>query len=416
VAVGIMFSIALGAVATLSTGKLAAHAQATTPNPNCTLIVPAHPLTATGLATPYQLTATNPTMGPCSETNPVQSAFVQGAIFDVATNRISIYNPLVITKGTQPAIPPVVPQLPKNAIVALWFGFNGNVLTLEGTNNSLQEAHCVNGLPGSPFGEFAYCNAPAFFKAANQAIEQGQLVPPPLGIAKNGLECPTTRDFSVVDMDPNDNTTTSYLALPNGQTAQDTAANRARLKHATVLLNPSDEGLLGLFLDPALGCKPWMAPNLADPGHLTTAVPLNELQARFLQRPPVAFIPANDPMVLVNGEPNLQKNNLYRMGIDEETISSLDQASTSEYCKDLRQIQPPRLFFDRPLTIEFASPVPAMASNLFAFLALRFTMTWGPMGLNCQGLLHEPSPIIVIFNKNGIAVDAKIRTNDGSNS
>jgi hypothetical protein len=408
-----MFSIALGAVTTLSTGRLTAHAQAT-PNPNCTLIIPAHPLTAQGLATPYQLTATDPAMGPCSETNTAQSAFVQGAIFDVTTHHISVYDPLVITKGTQPAIPPVVPQLPKNSIVALWFGFNGAVLTLQGTNNSLQEGNCVNGLPGSPFGQFAYCNAPAFFKAANQAIEQGELVPPPLGIAKNGLECPSTRDFSVVDMDQSDNVTATYLAV-GGQTAQNTAANRAQLKNATVLVNPSDETLLSSFIFPALGCHPWTAPNLADNGAPQAALPLNELQASVRQRPPIALVPAGDPMVLFNGEPNLQKLNLYRLGVDQPTVDSLNQADTGEYCKNLRQIQPPRLFFDRPLTIKFASPAPMMASNLFAFLALRFTMTWGPDGLNCAGLLNEQSPIIVIF-KNGIAVDAEIRTNDGSNS
>ena len=44
------------------------------PNPNCTLIVPANPLTAAGLATPYQLTATNAGNGPCNEANANQSA------------------------------------------------------------------------------------------------------------------------------------------------------------------------------------------------------------------------------------------------------------------------------------------------------------------------------------------------------
>jgi hypothetical protein len=31
----------------------------------------------------------------------------------------------------------VVPQLPANGVVALWFGFNGNNLTLQGTRGSL---------------------------------------------------------------------------------------------------------------------------------------------------------------------------------------------------------------------------------------------------------------------------------------
>jgi hypothetical protein len=347
-------------------------------------------------------------MGPCNETNVAQTAFVQGAILDPATGQISVYNPLVVDKGTQPAIRPVAPTLPNGAIVALWFGFNGATLTLQRTNGSLQEGRCVDGLDGSVFGQFAYCNAPTFFAAANKAIRQGTLVPPPLGRARNGLTCPSTRDFSVVDMDQSDNVTTTYLGLANRQTAQDTAANRAQLKIFTVLVNPSDEKLLAGFILPALGCTAWMVPDLADKGHTVAALPLNELQASRLQHAPVALVPAGDPMVLVNGQPNLQKLNLYRAGVDQPLVESLNQASTGEYCKNLRDIGVPRLFFDAPLTILAPSPAPAMATNLFAFLALRFNGTWGAGGLNCQGLLNQKSPIIVIFNAQNIAIDAKI--------
>ena len=72
---------------------------AATPNPNCTLIVPAGALTATGLSTPYQLTATDPNAGDCQEENVDQSAFVQAAILDPATGHISVYNPLVVDQG-----------------------------------------------------------------------------------------------------------------------------------------------------------------------------------------------------------------------------------------------------------------------------------------------------------------------------
>src|SRR5580700_5468342 len=82
------------------------------PNPNCTLIVPKNALTAAGLATPFQLVATDPGQGACNESNAAQAAFVQGAVFDPATGAISIYNPLVIDKGDNPLVPPVVPTLP----------------------------------------------------------------------------------------------------------------------------------------------------------------------------------------------------------------------------------------------------------------------------------------------------------------
>src|SRR5437660_7239266 len=142
--VGVMVSIivALVGVIVFILPRIGSHAA--TANGDCTLIVPAHPLTAQGLATPYKLTATNPDNGPCNEANAAQAAFVQGAVIDPATGKISIYNPLVVDKGTQPAAAPVIPQLPQGGIVSLWFGFNGTNLTLQGTNDSLQQGNCSN--------------------------------------------------------------------------------------------------------------------------------------------------------------------------------------------------------------------------------------------------------------------------------
>ena len=62
--------------------RMETHAADDKPNQNCTLIVPDQPLTARGLATPYQLKATDRADGPCHESNPAQSAFVQGVIYD----------------------------------------------------------------------------------------------------------------------------------------------------------------------------------------------------------------------------------------------------------------------------------------------------------------------------------------------
>src|SRR5260370_16035466 len=248
-------------------------------NMDCTLIVPPNPLTAQGLATPYQLTATDRGMGPCREANAKQAAFVQGAVLDPATGKISVYDPLVVDKGRKAAVDPVVPNLPQGAFVAIWFGFNGNNLTLKSNQNSLQAGKCTNGLNASIFGQFAYCNAPAFFTAANQAIQAGKLMPPALGTAKDGMTCPTVRDFTVVDQDQSDNVTTIYLMTQKGQEAQMTAANIAKLQNGQTQANGSDNRLLDVELDGALGCTHWMAPDLADPGQMATALHLNELQA-----------------------------------------------------------------------------------------------------------------------------------------
>src|SRR5713101_3493083 len=257
VLVGVIVSLAIaliGAVVFLLPHR-GSHA-AVAVNGDCALIVPANPLTAQGLATPYQLVTTNRANGPCNEANPAQAAFVEAAVIDPAAGKIAVYDPLVIDKGTKPAMAPVVPQLPNGGIVGIWFGFNGNNLTLQDTNNSLQDGHCVNGIKGSIFGQFSYCNAPAFFQSANQAIQAGKLVPPPLGKAKDGLPCPTTRDFSIVDQDQSDNVTTFYLITPSGKIAQDTKANVTTLG-GQVQKNGSDERLLTV-VDSALGCIPWM--------------------------------------------------------------------------------------------------------------------------------------------------------------
>jgi hypothetical protein len=377
-------------------------------NGDCTLVVPAQPLTAQGLATPYQLVATDPDQGPCNESNPNQAVFVQGAVIDPATGHIAIYNPLVIDKGTKPAIAPVVPQLPAGVIVALWGGGNDNNTTLQGVHGSLRQGHCVNGVNDSVFGQVWYCNAPAFFKAANKAIAAGKLVPPPLGKAKDGLPCPSVRDFSVVDQDQSDNVTTDYLVTGTGQTAQMTAANITTLPDATKAANGSDNRLLDSFIDAALGCTPWMAPDLADPGHMVTAQPLNELQAAAHQGTPVALVPGHDPMVLVDNKSNLAKINAYRVGVDQPLVQNLQAASSRLYCTNLLANAPQRMMLDAQLTKAIPAPDPAVANTLFTFLAQRFVTTFEENGLNCMKLLRWPDPVKVKTDGDGVAVDATI--------
>jgi hypothetical protein len=64
---------------------------------DCSLIVPPNPLTPQGMATPFQL------VSPCSQADSGCAAFVQGAVINLDTGEISVYNPLVITQGTTPA-------------------------------------------------------------------------------------------------------------------------------------------------------------------------------------------------------------------------------------------------------------------------------------------------------------------------
>jgi hypothetical protein len=411
--------------------RLGTHAAAA--NVNCTLIVPPNPLTAQGLATPYQLVGTNVAAdGPCNEANITQSAFVQADILDPATGQISAYEPLVIDQGTQPAVAPVVPTLPANAVVGIWFGFNATNLTLQnnaragghggrGTRVNAHLAmrggangHCVNGLPGSPFGQFAYCNAVNFFQAANNAIAAGQLKVPALGTANDGQVCPSTESFAIVDMDQSDNVQTQYLANGNGQIAQFSAANQAAIANATTLANPSDNALLSRFVDPALGCTAWQVPGLVDNNNPVATFGTDALQAMADQQAPVALVPGGDEMTLVNGQQSLRKTNLYRAGADETPAASLTgtaatDANTTTYCQNIVNTGLPRLQLDMNTFLQKPSPDGgATANSLFTFLANRMNATLGAGGLNCVGLLNIQNPIALTTDGNGVVTAATI--------
>jgi hypothetical protein len=331
--------------------------------------VPPDPLSATGLATPYQLTATDPAQGPCNEANTNQSAFVQATVVDPATGALAVYDPLVVDRGTRPAAAPVVPRLPRGAVVGIWFGFNGNDLTLRGDRGSLTAGRCVNGFDGTLFTQFAYCDAPAFFTAANADERAGKLAVPALGTGRDGKPCMSTRDFGLVDQDQSDNVTTNYLATADGRTAQDTAADAAALPGAVSLANGSDNLLLDAFVDPALGCSPFTAPDLVNPGQQATSLGLDELQAAADQAAPVALVPLNDPMTLVDGRESRTKTDLYRAGVDQPPVGRAATGSPALYCTDISTIGTARIGDDRSFFV--GAPSPQAGQDLFDFLSAR---------------------------------------------
>jgi hypothetical protein len=396
-------------VIALAGSRSAAAAGAANANPACTLVVPANPLSAAGLATPYQLTATNKANGACNEANVGQSAFVEAAIL-TANGQVTLYDPLVIDQGTTPAAKPVAAQVPAGATVGIWFGFNGADLTLQSANgtNALGQGACVNGQQGSIFGQFAYCNGAAFFQAANKAIAAKTLAVPALGTASDGLPCPTTRSFDLVDQDQSDNVVTHYLANANGQTAQKNTANAAALgANLTDLANGSDNLLINQFVDPALGCKPFTAPDQSSDNQASGALPLDELSAAAGQQAPIALVPLNNPMTLVNGNQSTGKANAYRTGVDQLPIGGGgDNGSGTTYCTNLfgnaAGIQ--RVFKDQAAFRNAPSVDPAMATNLFTFLSMRANQTFTNLG--CDKLLNVTNPITLTMDGNQVVTDA----------
>jgi hypothetical protein len=424
---------ALGATASPSVSGSASASAAASPsatatatttavNVNCDIIVPANPLSAQGLATPYQLTGTDgasPAASGCEMTNAANlGAFVQATILDPATGALSVYDPLVVTEGTTPAVAPVVPPLPANAVVTIDFGFNGTDLFQVGaTPDALQQGNCVNGQQGSIFGQVSFCNGPTFFNTANRLEREGKLVVPSEGTSSKiiasggaigtGTDCPVTRNFDMVDQDPSDNVTTEYLLVPaTGQTAQDTTSNAGNLSGSTLLLNGSDNTLLDMFMDPVLGCTPFQAPDLANNDQPTSSQALDELLASKNQPAIAALVPENDEMVLNNaGALDMAKTDLYREQVDQAPISFANNRSSSpaSYCQNIVNIQTPFLSANQTLLATGQSPVAGVGDNLFTFLANRLNMSF--TNLNCQNF-GLTNPVTVTLNGNGAAVAA----------
>ena len=376
---------------------------------DCELIVPPNPLTATGLATPYQLTGPggqDPAASGCTQANPNLQAFVQATILNPATGRLWVYEPLVVTLGTNPAVTPKRPRLPRNAVVNLMVGFNGGNLQLAGAQrHTLARAKCVDGLDGSLFGQVSYCDSVPFYAAADQDIAKGKLRVPPAGRSPlTGQPCPTTRSFQLVDQDPSDNVTTEYLLTADGRTAQDNSANRARLQNATPISNGSDNALLDNFILPALGCAAFTAPDLSDAGRPGTSQTLDELSAAASQRAPIALVPENDPMTMVNGSLSVPKTNLYRLGVGQPLViggpdepfndsrAGGQQADTpANFCANMLNTQTAFIAAGQVRFSASPSPVPAAGNNLFTFLAARLSASFANLGCAAFGLKNTVS-------------------------
>ena len=357
---------------------------------DCSITVPADPLSAQGLATPYLL------QPPCAMAVASQQAFVEAAIIDPVTGAVSIYHPIVTTAGVAPAAAPIVPQLPANAVVSLFFGFNGGVLKQVDANGqdannspSLKAANCVNGLTGVQddlFGQVSFCNAPNWFQAANAAIAAGLLVLPPLGKDNNGNDCPTTRSFAIVDADPNDNVATIYKLTADGAIAQATAANKDIGEEVT---NGSDEALVALILDPLIGCQPFTAPSLDDPGAKVPALVLSELHAAAFQAAPISLVELNDPETVLtsNGDTSVAKTNLYRINVNQPPISpGVGDGSLDPYCTNTLAVAPAFIQGFQTTFLNATSPDTSVGNNLFTFMCNRVLQT-------LSGLTCPPPPV-----------------------
>jgi hypothetical protein len=369
---------------------------------NCTVTVPARPLSAKGLATPWELG------DGCTWANGgTEGVFIDATIL-APNGQIQVYNPLVIDQGTTPEVAPTPPTIARGSQVILSVGFNGGALALVG--RGARQGNCLDAFGNSLIDQTPQCNAINFYRMANAEIRRGILKIPATGTGKDGQACQTTRDFALIDQDQSDNAVASYLFNPaTGQTAQATAANKANLTQDTTLNNGSDNGLLDKFVDPALGCTPFTAPNPTNPEGQSSSQALNELSARQNQKGTIALLPANNPQLLVGGQFSLGKTNMYRAETDMPLLprnTNLDR-NAGQYCQDMINIATPRLKLDAPMETGTASPVPDLGDNLATFLAARLSGSFDNLNCKNYGLTD---PVTLTTDDNGVATAATFDT------
>jgi hypothetical protein len=380
-----------GTGAAINLNQTAAEAAASM---NCSLTVPANPLTAAGLATPWQLG------DGCSMANAgTEGAFVEATIL-APDGTLQVYSPLVVTAGTQPAAAPVAPTIAAGSVVEISVGFNGTNLFLTGPGTAA--GNCVDALGQSVIGQVSACNAVNFYNTADRDIANGTLKVPALGTATDGQACETSRDFALIDQDQSDNVVSQYLITAGGQTAQNSPANAAQLTGATVLANGSDDALLSEFVDPANGCTPFTAPDSTYPKANGPSQALNELQARVDQQGTIGVVPPNDEMTLVGGQMSIAKTNVYRSLVDQPLLANGTSAATvaASYCQNMVNIAPARNNLDMTADAAFTSPVPTVGNNLATFLGNRLSMSFVNLGCANYGLTN---PVNVTLDGNGVA-------------
>ncbi|KAH0544782.1 hypothetical protein FGG08_001149 [Glutinoglossum americanum] len=361
----------------------------------CTLTVPTDPLSSKGLSSPYRVAG-------CDQRQFAdQGTFVEAAIFDPSTNKISIYNPLVVNDGDKAGKDFLAPDpvtVPYGAAVGIWFGSNAGAVLLKGDIKA-----CVNGLGDSLFGQ-----------ATKAAFSAGKLKIASPGTGVGSQPCPVVRDFRVVDQDQSDNVDTTYLLINKTILAQNTPAKAKANPDAEVLSNGSDNALLNKHLSPALDCAVLESSSLTSPTGKTASLATNELQANFF--PPSsgpALVPLNGAFSTINTNgtitQSLEKTNLYRLGVGQPPGSAANASGTT-YCRSFAAgglfiAQNTKLFAKRP------SPNPAAANNLFTFLANRFGESFGPVPfLGCEAIFGVGPPVSVAADGGGVVTAASINT------
>ena len=265
------------------------------------------------------------------------------------------------------------------------------------------QGRCIDAFGNSIIAQTSACNAAAFYADANFQIATGRLRVPRLGTGTDGQACESTESFSLIDQDQSDNVASEYLLNENGQTAQDTVANKNAHGRRC--------GAHERQRRRAARLTSWTRRSAARRSRRRTAPArtawtarrrLNALSALVQQRGTRALLPVNDPQLLVAGQFSIGKTNTYRMETDQPLLSPFTNKTqnAATYCQNMVNIQPGKLQLDTAKEVGFATPVPAVGNNLATFMGARLAASF--TNLNCQNF-GLTNPVTVTVDGNGVA-------------
>jgi len=215
-------------------------------------------------------------------------------------------------------------------------------------------------------------------------------------------------------MDQSDNADTIRLLINGKVLAQNTPTNAKANPGAEELTNGSDNALMNDFLAPAPGCTPLTNNLLTAPSGKSAFLATNELQANFFPSATgPALVPLNGFTVMGNNgviTQSLAKMNLYRAGVGQPQAQSVAGASVTTFCKSYAA-SGILIAQQQALISGKTSPAPAVANNLFTFMAQRFATSFGPVpALGCTTIFGIAAPVTLTTDANGVVTAARIDT------
>ena len=171
-----------------------------------------------------------------------------------------------------------------------------------------------------------------------------------------------------------------------------------------------DQGVSALvdgYLDPAFGCKPFTAPDLAHGNAPATSPALDELLAARHEPKVAALVPESEMARGAGGRLDPPRTNAYRAELGQPAISAQNDRydSPAAYCQNMVNIQTP--FLAANTDVLAAAPAPAAGTNLLTYLAGRLSTAFGRLGCRQFGLTN---PVTLVRDAAGTARSATFDT------